>query len=513
MNLTQLLIKAARTHGRRPAISRGDEIVLTYSQLLGRVAVTAGNLRTRHRLQSGDRVALVMTNCVEYMPALFATWFAGLSAVPVDARLSPRELAWILDHSGAKLAFVTPDLNATVSALATETKSLAAVIATESPAYAALIDGEPLRQCERINPNDLAWLCYTPGTGGRTKAVMLSHRNLLAMTMSYLADVDTISPQDCIIHAAPMSHGSGWSGIPHLAKGANQVIPASGGFTPEETLRLIARWPGAALFLAPTMVRSFVDCDAIRNADTGNVKTIVYGGGPMYLADLRRALSMLGPKLVQVYGQSEAPMTITVLPKATHAESETPNYADRMSSVGIPRTDVEVRVVNELGEPLRAGEIGEVVCRSDVVMTGYWRDLQATADTLRDGWLHTGDIGSFDEEGFLTVKDRAQDVIIAGGIPIYPREIEDALLAHPDVAEASVVGRHDPKRGETVVAFIVARPGVTLATRDMDKTCREHIAHFKCPAEYRFVDTLPKNSYGKVLKAHLRTQLAESGTA
>jgi len=513
MNLAQLLIKAARTHGRRPAISRGDEIALTYSQLLGRVAMTAGNLRTRYKLQPGDRVALVMTNCVEFMPALFATWFAGLSAVPVDARLPAREMAWILDHSGAKLAFVTPDLNATVSARAADVKSLAAVIATESPAYAALTDGEPLRQCERINPNDLAWLCYTPGTGGRTKAVMLSHRNLLAMTMSYLADVDTISPQDCIIHAAPMSHGSGWSGIPHLAKGANQVVPASGGFTREETLRLIARWPGATLFFAPTMVRSFVDCDAIRNADTSNVKTIVYGGGPMYLADLRHALSVLGPKLVQVYGQSEAPMTITVLRKATHAESETPNYAERLSSVGIVRTDVEVRVVNELGEPLRAGEIGEVVCRSDVVMTGYWRDLQATADTLRDGWLHTGDVGSFDEEGFLTLKDRAQDVIIVDGTRLYPREIEEALLAHPDVAEASVVGRHDPRRGETVVAFIVAKPGVTLTARDMDQRGLEHLARFKRPGEYHFVDALPKSSYGKVLKIELRAQLAGTGTA
>ena len=513
MNLAQLLIKAARTHGRRPAISHGEETVLTYGQLLARVSIMAGNLRARHQLRLGDRIALVMANCAEYMPVLFAAWFAGLSAVPVNARLSPRELAWILDHSGAKLAFVTPDLNETVSALAAEVKSLAAVITTESPAYAALTEGEPLRQCERVNPNDLAWLCYTPGTSGRTKAAMLSHRNLLAMTMSYLADVDTISPQDCIIHAAPMSHGSGWYGIPHLAKAANQVIPVSGGFTPEETLGLIARWPGATMFFAPTMVHRLVDCDAIRSADTGNVKTIVYGGGPMYLADLRHALSVLGPKLVQVYGQSEAPMTITVLPKAMHVESESPNYADRLSSVGIVRTDVEVRVVNELGEPLRAGEIGEVVCRSDVVMTGYWRDLQATADTLRDGWLHTGDVGSFDEEGFLTLKDRAQDVIISGGTHIYPREIEEALLTHPDVAEASVVGRHDPKRGEAVVAFIVARPGVTLTVKDMDRTCLEHIAHFKRPEEYRFVDALPKSNYGKVLKTELRAQFAESGTA
>ncbi len=513
MNLAQLLIKAARAHGRRPAISRGDETVLTYGQLLQRVAVMAGNLRARHRLQPGDRVALVMTNCVEYMQGLFAAWFAGLVTVPINAKLHPRELAWILDHSGAKLAFVTPDLAATVAPLAAEVKSLAAVIATDSPDFAALTQGEPVQLCERVNPNDLAWLFYTSGTTGRPKGAMLTHRNLLAMTMNYLADVDSISEHDCIIHAAPLSHGSGLYGLPHLAKAANQVIPVSCGFAPDETLKLIARWPGATFFFAPTMVNRLVNSDAIKHADAGNLKTIVYGGGPMYLADLRHALAVLGPRFVQIYGQGEAPMTITVLPKAMHVESEDLNYLARLASVGIARTDVEVRVVNELDEPLHAGEIGEVVCRSDVVMAGYWRDLQASADTLRGGWLHTGDVGSFDEHGFLTLKDRSKDVIISGGSNIYPREVEEALLAHPGVAEVSVVGRRDPKWGEAVVAFIVAKPGVALTPEHLDQVCLERIARFKRPKEYRFVESLPKNNYGKVLKTELRAQFAAAGAA
>jgi acyl-CoA synthetase (AMP-forming)/AMP-acid ligase II len=508
MNLAQLLIKAARTHGLRPAISRGDQVVLTYGQLLNRVAVMAGNLRTRYRLQPGDRIALVMTNCAEYLQVLFAVWFAGLGAVPVNARLHPRELAWILGHSGARLAFVTPDLAATVAPLAAEVKTLAMVIATDSSDYAALAKGEPAQSCERVNPNDLAWLFYTSGTTGRPKGAMLSHRNLLAMTTSYLADVDTVAERDCIIHAAPLSHGSGLYAIPHLAKAANQVIPASGGFTPDETLKLIARWPGATLFFAPTMVNRLVDCELIQNTRTGNLKTIVYGGAPMYLADIRHALSVVGPKFVQIYGQGEAPMTITVLPKAMHIENADPDYLERLASVGNARTDVEVRVVNELGEPLHAGEVGEVVCRGDVVMRGYWRDPQASAETLRGGWLHTGDIGSFDERGFLTLKDRSKDVIISGGSNIYPREVEEALLAHAGVSEASVIGRRDPEWGEAVVAFIVAKPGVTLTPADLDRTCLERIARFKRPREYRFIESLPKNNYGKVLKTELRAQLA-----
>ena len=230
----------------------------------------------------------------------------------------------------------------------------------------------------------------------------------------------------------------------------------------------------------------------------------------MYLADMRRALSVLGTKFVQIYGQGEAPMTITVLPKAMHAESALPNYLERLASVGIARTDVEVRVVSELGEPLPAGAVGEVVCRGDVVMTGYWRDAQASAETLRGGWLHTGDVGSFDNDGFLTLKDRSKDVIISGGSNIYPRDVEEALLAHAGVAEVSVVGRRDRQWGETVVAFVVANPGATLTPAELDQACRERIAAFKRPREYRFIDALPKNNHGKVLKTDLRALLAGS---
>ena len=508
MNLAQLLIKAARMHARRPAISSGHEVVLSYGQMLERVAVIAHNLRTRHRLQAGDRVALVMTNCTGYLQLLFATWFAGLAAVPINARLHPRELAWILEHSGARLAFVTPDIAAAVTPLAGASQSLAAMIATDTQEYAALTQGAALTQCACVNPDDLAWLFYTSGTTGRPKGAMLSHRNLLAMTMNYLADVDPISELDCIIHAAPLSHGSGLYAIAHIAKAANQVIPAGGGFAAESVLGLIARWPGATLFLAPTMVSGIVECAATTHADTANLKTIVYGGGPMYLADMRRALSVLGRKFVQIYGQGEAPMTITVLPKTVHIESANADCAARLASVGIARTDVEVRVVNELDEPVPAGEVGEVVCRGDVVMAGYWRDPQASAETLRGGWLHTGDVGSFDEYGFLTLKDRSKDVIISGGSNIYPREVEEALLAHAGVAEVSVVGKRDHKWGETVVAFVVAKPGITLTAAELDEACRERIARFKRPREYRFVDSLPRNNYGKVLKTDLRNLLA-----
>jgi long-chain acyl-CoA synthetase len=229
----------------------------------------------------------------------------------------------------------------------------------------------------------------------------------------------------------------------------------------------------------------------------------------MYVADLKRALDLLGPRLCQIYGQGEAPMTITGLSKAMHADCRHPRWEARLGSTGIPRTDVEVRVVDPDDRDLPPGEPGEVLARGDVVMQGYWRDPAATAETLRGGWLHTGDVGAFDGDGFLTLIDRSKDLVISGGQNIYPREIEEVLLRHPGVAEVSVIGRPHREWGEEVVACVVARPGAAVTRAELDRLCLESIARFKRPRIYRFLDALPKNNYGKVLKAELRRRVAD----
>jgi acyl-CoA synthetase (AMP-forming)/AMP-acid ligase II len=219
-------------------------------------------------------------------------------------------------------------------------------------------------------------------------------------------------------------------------------------------------------------------------------------------------LDLIGPKLVQIYGQGEAPMTITALSKALHADTNHPCYVERLGSAGVARSDVEVRVVDTSDGDLPPGEIGEVVVRGDVVMRGYWNNPQASAETLRGGWLHTGDLGVFDEDGFLTLKDRSKDMIISGGSNIYPREIEEVLLRHPGVLEVSVVGRPHRDWGEEVVACVVLRPQATVTAVELDHLCLETIARYKRPRAYFFVDSLPKNNYGKVLKTLLRQQCA-----
>ena len=498
-------------HGRRapdePALAEGERVHATWAELAARAAGTAAGLADELNLSPGDRVAIVMRNRPEYLEALFAIWHAGMVAVPVNARLHRDEIAFILEQSGSA-AVVTDAAHAgDVASLLGTVQSLREVVEAPGERWNRLTVRSPARCVDR-RPHDPAWLFYTSGTTGRPKGATLTHRNLLMMSLSYFADIDSVAPQDAILHAAPLSHGSGLYGLPHVARGAVSVVPESGGVDGDEIAALLARWPGTSLFAAPTMVKRLAGDRAVATSDLAGLKTIIYGGAPMYLADLEDALAVFGPRLAQIYGQGETPMTITALSKGDHADRDHPRWRDRLQSVGVPRTDVEVRVVGDDDRDLPTGEVGEVVVRGDVVMAGYWKQPEATAEALREGWLHTGDVGSFDADGYLTLRDRFKDLIISGGMNVYPREVEEALLRHPGVRAVAVVGRPDTEWGEAVVAFVVAVDGAAPPpVEDLDRTCLDHIARFKRPKDYRFVDALPTNNYGKVVKRELRDTL------
>jgi long-chain acyl-CoA synthetase len=497
-------------HGRRrpddPALADGERVHATWGAWAARTAGAAAGLRDEFGLAPGDRVAIVMRNRPEYLEALFAIWHAGLVAVPINARLHREELAFILEHSASAVVVSDDDHADEVESLVDDMASLRAAVVAPGERWTRLTSA-PATPLVALRPEDPAWLFYTSGTTGRPKGATLTTRNLLMASLSYFADIDHVMPQDSILHVAPLSHGSGLYGLPHVARGAVSVVPRSVGVDGDEIAALLRRWTRTSFFAAPTMVKRLAGDPAVAAA-ASHVKTIIYGGAPMYLADLEDALAVFGPRLAQIYGQGETPMTITALSKADHADRDHPRWRDRLQSVGVPRTDVEVEVVDDEDRVLPAGEAGEVVVRGDVVMAGYWNEPDATAEALRGGRLHTGDVGSFDADGYLTLLDRSKDLIISGGMNIYPREVEEALLRHPGVRAAAVVGRPDVEWGESVVAFVVATDGAAPPPVDeLDRTCLDRIARYKRPKDYRFVDALPTNNYGKVVKRELRQRL------
>jgi long-chain acyl-CoA synthetase len=498
MNLAHTLHRIALADPRRPALFEGTRLLRDYGALAERAARLAAAFAAAG-LQPGDRVALFMRNHPAYLELIYGAWWAGLAVVPMNAKLHPREAQWILDHAQARWAFVSSDVRA-------DLRAPERTIDATGPEYDALFSLAPAPIADR-GPEDLAWLFYTSGTTGKPKGVMLTHRNLLTMGLAYFADVDPVEPRDAIVYGPPMSHGAGLYAIPHMIAGARHVVPASGGFDAAEVFELAQIFGRVCMFAAPTVVRRLVDHAQATGADCSGFKTIVYGGAPMYAADIERAIRVMGQRFVQIYGQGESPMTITALSRSQLGDSAHPRYAQRIASVGVAQTPVEVRVTTPEGAPLPAGAIGEVVVRGDTVMAGYWRDPQASAAALRSGWLFTGDMGTLDEDGFLTLKDRSKDVIISGGSNIYPREVEEVLLLDDAVAEVAVVGAPDPEWGEIVVAFVVPRQGRTIDPGALEALCLQHIGRFKRPKRYEILEALPKNNYGKVLKRSLRDRL------
>ena len=499
MNLAQFLKRSALAHGERPALAHGDEIQATYAEFYDHVRRLARTLKHSLGVQPGERVAIFCANHPHYLEVAYAGWWAGAALVPINAKLHPKEAAYILTDSQAQWCWVDPEQAEVLRPL------VSGVQFFHMDDALGLMGDSGLDVVPR-DTDDLAWLFYTSGTTGRPKGVMLSHGNLLQATLSYLSDVKAVEPGDALLHAAPMSHGSGLYNFAYVARAGLNVVAPSRGFDEVEVLQLAQRYPGLSMFAAPTMVKRLVRAARLLPEAVQCVGTVIYGGGPMYLADIQEALQVMGPRFAQIYGQGESPMTITVLPTDVIAHADHPRYLQRLSSVGFAQMSVEVSIRSDQGEDLEPGQIGEICVRGPVVMKGYWRNPEATAQTLRGGWLYTGDVGVLDEEGFLTLKDRSKDVIISGGTNIYPREVEEALLMHPRVREVSVVGQADPEWGEAVLAFVVT-DGTDVTPQELDAVCLEHIARFKRPKHYRFVTELPKNNYGKVLKTALRESL------
>ncbi len=507
MNPAEWLARTATRTPDAPALFLGTRVLASYAAFARRAACIGAALRDRG-IGPGDRVAIFLPNSPDYLPILYGIWFAGAVAVPVNAKLHPREAAWIITHATARLAFLK---DAAAIRAAGDMPDGISAVTPGTAGFAAMEACTPLDSPVPLATDDIVWLFYTSGTTGRPKGAMLSAGNLMAMSLSYLADVDAVTADDAALYAAPISHGAGLYNFIHVLRGARHVIPESGGFDPAEVLELARTLGQVSMFAAPTMVKRLVKAARETGADGTGLKTVVYGGGPMYVADIQEALAVFGPKFVQIYGQGESPMTISALSRADLANTGHPDWERRLASVGQAHSVAEIRIVDEDGCDLPRGEIGEIIVRGAQVMQGYRCDAQANAKSLRNGWLWTGDMGQLDAKGYLFLHDRAKDVVISGGSNIYPREVEEVLLTHPGIQEVSVVGAPDPEWGEIVVAFVVPGTDPAPGTAELDSVCTSAIARFKKPKRYIFLDALPKNNYGKILKTELRALLQDPG--
>ena len=499
MNLAIWLERTAVKHPKREALFLGSKCIGTYRDFWLAVCALRVHLE-KEGIKLGDRIAVYLPNCPEFLVAFYAVWSMGAVIVPINFKLHTREVSWILEN--AECSYVLGD-----AVLSSKINMPDVTVFT--PKW------ENLSADEEISPvscsfNDLAWLFYTSGTTGKPKGVMITHGMIKTMALSYFADVDQVYPSDITLYAAPMSHGAGLYSIMHVLAGTRHAIPVSGGFDEEEIFNLAEKFNNIHMFAAPTMVKRLTNFAKKNNKDGSGFRTVVYAGGPMYLSDIIEAVAQLGPIFVQVYGQGECPMGITVLPKYEVADRKSKKWKERLQSVGYAQSAVEVKIGNKNGAKNKPGETGEIMVRGDIVMPGYWGNIDATSKTIIDGWLMTGDIGTMDEHGYVTMHDRSKDMIISGGSNIYPREVEEILLLHKSVSEVSVVGRENEEWGEEVVAFIVMEKGHEFLPETLDQHCLEHIARFKRPKHYISMAELPKNNYGKILKTTLREKLKQN---
>ncbi len=499
MNLGQTLALSARAHGDRPAVYVDDRVDCTYGEWASRVAARAGHLVTREQIRPGDRIALYMTNRPDYLEALYAIWWAGAAAVPLSSMLHPREAAALIDDCGARLCLVSTDL----------AEGLHAVIG--DPRRLRVIDETALkveRQAERIDcalrdSSDLAWVFYTSGTTGMPKGAALSHGNLMAMLMAYLGDVEWVDERSGLLHLALQSHASGLFALPFVARAAAQVVPTAA--DPAHVARLLSVHDRLSFFVPPVLMRRLSAAPEIQAAPVDRMGTLLVGAAPVHADDLRAAMATFGVRVWNGYGQGETPCTITAMDARAMARAAALGDEVLLGSVGVPRIGTHVALLDEDDRPVGDGEVGEVCVRGATVMAGYLDRPDANAQTLRGGWLHTGDLGRW-ERGHLVLHGRSKDMIISGGANIYPIEIEEALLRQGTVSDVAVIGVPDDEWGERVVAVVVPTPGATVDAADLDAYCLSTMARYKRPKEYLVRTALPRNGAGKILKRELRDE-------
>lgn len=501
MNVGSFLSASAQTHGRRSAVRWGDR-ELTYEELDARVNRLSNGL-VEGGIKQGDRIAILMWNRPEFLEVLFAGFRIGAVILPINARSAIKDVALLINDSEASVLVYGPEFRGTIQSVLSMCPSLRMTVGVggdvddDSIAYENLVVANADDCTVDLPPDAIAWLFYTSGTTGMPKGAMLSHANIMYATIGWCADLMHLTPEDVTLHVAPLTHGAGFHAIAAISRACLNLLLPDPSFDPERILSTIDKERVTSTWMVPTQIRMLMDSPRFDSFDLSSLQWILYGGAPMFVEDIKEALTRFGPVLVQVWAQGETPMTGTVLAPKDHVEG-------KLLSAGVPRTGIRIRVVDADGLEVSRGQKGQITVNGPTVMLGYWRRESDTQNTIRKGWLHTGDVGYIDEDGFVFIVDRTKDMVISGGVNIYPREIEECLMEHAGVHSVAVIGIPDRKWGESLKALVVLEPGVNVSEEDLLRFCAERLSGYKKPKSIEFRQDLPTNSYGKIMKNELR---------
>jgi fatty-acyl-CoA synthase len=510
MNLSTFLTQSAARLGAGIGFVWGDK-TWTWAEIEARSAALAAALIAEFNVQKGDRILVQSANCNQMFEAMFACWRVGAVWVPANFRQSPAEVAWLAQSSQARGLICGAEFTAHANACADDVDFTVAIgVAEFAPNIDTLIDTYMGKShaAVAVNRDDPCWFFFTSGTTGKPKAAVLTHGQMAFVATNHMCDLMPDSgPNDASIVVAPLSHGAGVHQLAQVAKGVKTILPPGQQFDPDAIWALVEKWRVTNLFTVPTIVKMLVEHPAVDLHDHSSLRYMIYAGAPMYRADQVTALQKLGPVLVQYFGLGEVTGNITVLPPEHH-------FADdqmRLGTCGFARTGMQVQIQDADGTELAPFATGEICVTGPAVFVGYFNNPEANAKAFRNGWFLTGDLGHMDEQGFVYLTGRASDMYISGGSNIYPLEIEEKILTHPDISEVAVLGIPDPIWGEVGMAVVVPVAGVNPDSIDIIAWLGDEMARYKRPKAIVFWDALPKSAYGKITKKMIREELERRG--
>ena len=507
MNPGKLITWPARMYPDRIAV-QFEEKRLTFHEFNRRVNKVAHGLISLG-LRRGDHVSLLMTNSNEQMEARFAIAKAGLTMIRLNARDAMETQRYILRHSETVAIITDEEFKTEIEKMGRKLPRLKYCIAISGQVgefidYEDLLSSHPDHEPEvAVDPEDLDNIRYTSGTTGRPKGVMMTYRAMQSRLQNFFMNLDkVITPNDICLNIAPLTHAAGNIFMPYYYMGAKNIILK--GFDERSVLETIKKEKITDVLLVPTMINRLITFPTVQDYDTSSLKWIYYGTSPISPEKLQKAIEMFGPIFRQNYGRAEAIMPLICLHPSDHLEDGNDVHMKRLSSVGRPALGVEVKVVDKKRGEVSQGEIGEIIIRGEHMMKGYWKNRKETAKIMKNGWLHTGDLATVDNEGYIYIVDRKKDMIISGGFNIYPKEIENLIYTHPNVKEVAVVGVPDDEWGESVKAYIAPHEGKTIDKEEIIELCRTRLAGYKKPRFIDIVENLPRNAVGKIMKNKLR---------